>query len=232
MAYNASLIAVKVDNKDGLNATPDIDEGVRLAVEAGASVINISLGGFDVYRGYIEQDLINAVNDGVTIVVSAGNDSADCLTLTDCSYRAVLPFLKGHEELLSGDCGWIVVGSVDRKMIYHKGLIISTTSELQMSGFSNRAGLLKDNFVVAVGGLVYASIFDNKFSATQGTSLTAPQVSGVVALMKEKFPSLTGKQIANIIFQTADDLGEVGIDDVYGHGLVNVKKAFELAKTL
>ena len=49
--------------------------------------------------------------------------------------------------------------------------------------------------------------------------------------MKDSFPHLSGREIANIIFETCTDLGEEGVDDVYGHGLVNVKKAFELAQT-
>ena len=43
-----------------------------------------------------------------------------------------------------------------------------------------------------------------------GTSFSAPTISGAVALMAQAFPNLTGKQIVSILFQTADDLGAAG----------------------
>jgi len=52
-------------------------------------------------------------------------------------------------------------------------------------------------------------------------------ISGAVALMAQAFPNLTGKQIVNILFQTADDLGAVGVDSIYGHGRLNIQRAFQ-----
>ena len=40
-----------------------------------------------------------------------------------------------------------------------------------------------------------------------GTSFSAPTISGAVALMAQAFPNLTGKQIVEILFNSADDLG-------------------------
>jgi len=101
-----------------------------------------------------------------------------------------------------------------------------------MWGVSNRAGVTKSHYVVALGRGAYTPTTDGEYATVDGTSFATPHVVGVVALMKDSFPHLSGKQIANVIFKTCTDLGEEGVDDVYGHGLVNVKKAFELAQTL
>ena len=45
--------------------------------------------------------------------------------------------------------------------------------------------------------------------------------------MAQAFPNLTGKQIVNILFQTADDLGDPGVDSIYGHGRLNIQRAFQ-----
>ena len=60
-----------------------------------------------------------------------------------------------------------------------------------------------------------------------GTSFSAPTISGAVALMAQAFPNLTGKQIVSILFQTADDLGAAGVDSIYGHGRLNIQRAFQ-----
>src|SRR5258708_16246788 len=59
-----------------------------------------------------------------------------------------------------------------------------------------------------------------------GTSFSAPTITGAVALMAQAFPNLTGKQIVSILFQTADDLGAAGVDSIYGNGRLNIQPAF------
>lgn len=60
-----------------------------------------------------------------------------------------------------------------------------------------------------------------------GTSMAAPMVSGALAVLKGKDPKLTAKQAVRIVLDTATDLGAPGVDDVYGHGLLNLAKALE-----
>ncbi len=61
------------------------------------------------------------------------------------------------------------------------------------------------------------------YASFSGTSLAAPHVAGVAALVKAKRPDLTGQQIAARIQKRATDLGEPGLDDVYGNGLLNAR---------
>lgn len=65
------------------------------------------------------------------------------------------------------------------------------------------------------------------YSYSAGTSMSAPHVSGVAALMLSIKPSLHDYQVRNIIEDTADDLGSPGRDDYYGWGRVNVYEALD-----
>ena len=59
----------------------------------------------------------------------------------------------------------------------------------------------------------------------RGTSAAAPFVSGAAAVLKSAFPNLGAKQVGILLLMTARDLGEPGVDEVYGHGLVDLEKA-------
>jgi serine protease AprX len=63
------------------------------------------------------------------------------------------------------------------------------------------------------------------YTSASGTSMAAPHISGVVALMLQVNPALTPAQILAILSSTATDKGPAGHDDGWGHGLVNVRKA-------
>lgn len=60
-----------------------------------------------------------------------------------------------------------------------------------------------------------------------GTSQAAPHVAGAAALVKAKNPTWTNQQVVNKLFSTAEDLGPVGRDDQFGHGLVKAATAVD-----
>ncbi len=63
------------------------------------------------------------------------------------------------------------------------------------------------------------------YTAISGTSFAAPNVAGVVALMRGRFPAMTPQAIVDRLLATADDLGYAGRDDRYGYGRVNALRA-------
>ena len=57
------------------------------------------------------------------------------------------------------------------------------------------------------------------------TSAATPQVTSLAALILHKWPQLTGVDAGNIILATARDIGEPGVDPVFGHGLIDMRGA-------
>ncbi|HET6361564.1 MAG TPA: S8 family serine peptidase [Gemmatimonadota bacterium] len=80
--------------------------------------------------------------------------------------------------------------------------------------------------VVAPGDRVTSrSRFNATLSNFVGTSFSTPMVSGVVALMRSKDPTITPEEAKTILIETAVDLGASGDDNTLGHGLVDAEAA-------
>jgi subtilisin family serine protease len=221
VAYNANIMSVRVA-VNNLAHSFVVHSGIDYAVANNARIINMSLGG-DTWDPASYEHYKNAVAADTIVVISAGNYGRDCNTTewTDsehCQFPAAFPWLSGYEDILSGSGAWVVVGSV------YKDNVISS--------FSNKAGITKNNFLVAYGEEILSPSINDVQTLNYGTSFSAPAVSGAMALMAEKFPTLTGKEIAQIFFDSATDLGEPGCDDIYGHGLINIDAAFALAAAM
>ncbi|MGB3394499.1 MAG: autotransporter domain-containing protein [Stenotrophomonas sp.] len=60
-----------------------------------------------------------------------------------------------------------------------------------------------------------------------GTSMAAPHVTGALALLMERFPYLDNPQVRDVLLTTATDLGAPGVDEIYGWGLIDLKKAID-----
>ncbi|MEA5500756.1 S8 family serine peptidase [Limnoraphis robusta] len=185
VAPNAEIMPVRVLDENGFGKISEALAGIRYAVENGADVINLSLGGND-YVSEVLDTISWAVQQGVVVVVAAGNESQ-----TFPSYPARFANQFG-----------IAVGSVD--------------DNNRLSNFSNRAGILPLDYVVAPGGDGGFSDVGDIYSTVplasstipyrffSGTSMAAPHVSGVVALMLQGNPNLTPTQVEEILIQTAD----------------------------
>lgn len=79
--------------------------------------------------------------------------------------------------------------------------------------------------VVAPGEGIYTTKLGGDYTVNSGTSLAAPQVAGLAALMFQKNPNLTPKEVADIIKFTADDVEDLGWDIKTGYGRINVARA-------
>lgn len=86
-----------------------------------------------------------------------------------------------------------------------------------------------ENIDVAAPGTVYSTDRSGGYASAAGTSVAAPIVVGVAALVLSVNPSLTPAQVRDIIKQSADDLGTSGWDGSYGAGRVNASRAVEMA---
>ncbi|NYF36514.1 autotransporter serine protease [Stenotrophomonas sp. JAI102] len=79
------------------------------------------------------------------------------------------------------------------------------------------------NLVLEINGQVPTSSYRD----LSGTSMAAPHVTGALGLLFERFPYLSNAQVRDVLLTTATDLGAVGVDDVYGWGLLDLRKAIE-----
>jgi subtilisin family serine protease len=72
---------------------------------------------------------------------------------------------------------------------------------------------------------IYSTTLHNGYSTATGTSDSAAIVSGVVALIRSKYPKLSARDVIHRLVTTADDRGPPGRDDQYGYGIVDPVKA-------
>lgn len=158
-------------------------------------------------------------------VKAAGNDAVNLVNET---------ILVSPETASAALQRTILVGSVDVN-----GTLSSFSNKpgegcLLPSGTSSCSDAYrwKNYFIVAPGRSIYSTLPGNKYGYMSGTSMAAPIVSGAAALLKAKWPALAPETLADILFQSATDLGAAGVDPVYGWGLLNVAQAFQANGTV
>jgi subtilisin family serine protease len=230
----SSLIAAQHDGKGVMGIAPgtrvylynpfdmtgsagfdDVEAGINALYAKGAHVVNLSLGepGSVMSSDWalvFNELLMNPAN--ILFVKAAGNEG---VTQT--------ANVSGFD--LSVPQNLILVGSV------------GPTGEI--SAFSNRPGeacitvlglcleenKLKYRFIVAPGELMLVSDNNGGVTRMSGTSFAAPLVTGAIALLYSRWPWLQehSAETVQIILQSADDLGEPGVDGTYGWGMLNVE---------
>ncbi|MEZ6001567.1 S8 family serine peptidase [Hyphomonas sp.] len=266
VAFESSVISIRADSP-GSCARTGVDEGcnfsdsalvraIQYAVDQGASVINMSLGGEIDANQDLENAVRNAAAAGVLVVISAGNEAEPAI---DDGMGNITPavggeptepaYIAGQDQSLGRV---VAVGSIDLNRV--------------ISDFSNRAGNdAKNYYILAPGEDVATTGLDDDVvhpewpacSATvtdqcrdadttpdywyaSGTSFSAPYMAGALALMLQTFPNLKDKpEVAlQILLDTADDYVDanldpitgtaagVGVDDVSGVGILNLIRAF------
>lgn len=172
VAYNANIMSLRVlGDEGGTNA--DIAEAIYYAVDNGAQVINLSLGGPTI-APEIEAALAYAASNNVLTVSASGNESSP---------------VPGYPAAYATEYG-LAVGAVDSNgnvADFSNGA--GTDSDMQ--------------FVVAPGVEIYSTLPGNTYGALDGTSMASPHVAGVAALMLSANPDLTAEEIQTIITQTA-----------------------------
>ncbi|AGC49253.1 S8A family peptidase [Myxococcus stipitatus DSM 14675] len=95
------------------------------------------------------------------------------------------------------------------------------TTSVTLSSANTFRGMVGQQVTVDVTGLDYMR--------QSGTSMATPHVAGVAALVWSACRALTHEQVTAVLLDSAQDLGDRGRDDLYGHGLVQAKRAVDLA---
>ena len=206
VAPGAWLLNGKVLDANGNGQWSWIIAGIKWAVQNGANVVSLSLGGFGSPDDPVSQMVDWAVGQGVVVVVAAGNNGA------------------------------LGVGSVLSPGLARKALTVGATCKNgSLAGFSSYGPTndyrLKPE-VLAVGVNVVAArangtkkgtIINNYYTMMSGTSMATPHIAGAVALIKQVHPSWTPEQVKAVLVETATPLN--CSEYMVGGGIINVCNA-------
>lgn len=214
------LIGVKVLGVEGSGPVSGVLEGVAHAVDAGADVINLSLGGAidlggaDALPGIISEAFAYAEEQGVTVVVAAGNDS-----------------------LVMHDDGGLYNAYCDVASVI---CVSATGADDALAGYSN-VGTQVD--VAAPGGASEAvwaacstsslvipdcAVGEPGLVGLGGTSMAAPHVSGLAALLADVH-GRDSVRVRRMLEGFSVDLGDPGRDTRFGVGRIDVARALGLS---
>lgn len=239
VAPGATIISVKVlDGGSGsfawviggiIYASTPIDEG-----GAGANIINMSLGALFPLQGSGAARLVNALGratmyayqEGTTVIASAGND------YTDLDHTANLISVPAQSPGVIAVSATGPIGFAYGATNYTSPATYTNYGQsaitLSAPGGNDAAYPLTYfyyDFVLSPGS---GSPVNTGYYFAEGTSMAAPHVAGVAALIIEKngghmFPA----QVLAALQRSADDLGKPGVDDYYGRGFVDALNAVE-----
>jgi len=194
----------------------DNDSGTLPAQRA--DIINLSLGGGSFSP--VAQELFTEIRgEGITAVAAAGNSASNT------------PFYPAAYE------GVLSVSAVDIKKDLAQYSNFGTTIDLAAPGGDNTADINADGFpdgVLSTCGTDPTGVIEFVYCFYQGTSMAAPHVAGVVALMKAIYPALTPGELDILLANglISEDLGPAGRDDQFGHGLIDAFGALVEAQNL
>jgi cell wall-associated protease len=182
IANNVQILTVRAV-PDGDEYDKDIALGIRYAVDNGAKVINGSFGkAFSPHKQWVYDAIKYAESKDVLIVHAAGNDAKDI------DKEDNFPNDSDDKVTEFAD-NMITVGALN----YEYGTNV-------VADFSNYGKLNVDVF--APGVKIYASTPNNTYQFLQGTSMAAPNVAGVAALIRSYYPTLTAKQVKHILMDS------------------------------
>ena len=171
---------------DGDERDKDIANAIRYATDNGAKIINMSFGkAYSPHKEAVDAAVKYASDKGVVFVHAAGNSSNN----NDKSNNFPNPIYKTSRELCPT---WIEVGASN--WVNGKKL---------PADFTNYGKKSVDVFAPGVD--IYSTVPDNGYKKFSGTSMAAPVVSGLVALIWSRYPDLEAKDIRDIIVKSSAD---------------------------
>ncbi len=231
VAPGASLLNVRVIDSQGSGAISDIIAGIDWAVENGADVLTMSLGGLNLGESNppISMAADNAMDAGTVVCVAAGNLDERLLLLMLVASSVCL----GCVESPGDGVKVITVGATD--------------FDDRIAAFSG-SGPLRDGrykpTLVAPGVNVISTVppnldiegkIDNYYAGASGTSLSTPVVAGVAALLIQADPNLTPAGVKAALTMGASKLSNTQGEEYeayyQGAGLLDAESSFEVLGT-
>jgi subtilisin family serine protease len=212
---------------DGDEYDKDIALAIRYAVDNGAKVINMSFGkSFSPEKRWVDEAVAYAASKDVLLVHAAGNESHNIDTVDNFPNSQL-------KEYSSKAANFITVGASGDPHI-GDGRIVADFSNFGHSSVD----------ILAPGVKIYSTLpGNNRYGFEQGTSMSAPVVTGIAALIRSYFPQLTARQVKfaleRSVFHLADStvmVRQPGSNQMVSlgnlcsaAGLVNAYSAVQLA---
>lgn len=208
VAYNATLLAVRADVDGGLNGRcafkpSDLARALDYAVAEKARVVVLPLQHGKPLGAAFEAALKRVTDAGAVVVIAAGNRNGP-------------------------DPSWPAMYAVDPR--YSGAIVVAGATGYygSLTNWSNRAGQVKAWYIAAPGEWVLTDCLA-KCALVSGTSFSTSYVAGGMALMMEAWPQMSGREIAARLLATARDVGDEGVDEVYGRGVLDLGRVFAAA---
>ena len=218
IAFDTCIMPVKVLNKRGSGTYEMIANGIYFAANNGAEIISMSLSG-SVASSTLEDALAYAYVRGVTIIASSGNGGPDTFGYPAAYDEYVIAVgATRYDEALAPYSSYY---SVTNDPVIGKYVDITAPGgdmNVDQNGDGYGDGVLQQTH----NGRNY-EVFEYYFY--QGTSMAAPHVSGVAALIIASDIATTPDEVRNVLESTAEDKGPSGWDSGYGHGIVDAHAA-------
>ena len=224
IATNVKLMMVRAV-PDGDERDKDVANAIRYAVDNGANIINMSFGkGFSPEKGAVDEAVKYADSKGVLMVHAAGNDGEN---LAEKPSFPTPVYVGGGKPN-----NWIEVGASSWKGLDSLAAPFSNYGKAQVDVFAPGVDILS---TVPGGG----------YERQSGTSMAAPVVSGLAALLMSYYPNLSAGDVKRIVLQSAtryadqtvvrpgEGGGAIRFGELSGTGaVVNAYEAIKLAEQL
>lgn len=211
-APEVKILPVKVTTSSGDADDATISKGILDAVDHGAQVINLSIGGPE--PSPILLDALNyAFNKNVVVVIASGNDSREV------NYPAAYN-------------GVISVGAItDQDKVASYSSHGQSLVMVAPGGGASGRGEGEPIYSTTPTYQCYITVAERRttnYGSLAGTSMSAPLVTAAAALMLQVEPGLTPAQMRTRLAASAEDLGDQGFDEYYGYGELDVTRAIAL----
>lgn len=182
VANTVKIMTVRIV-PDGDEHDKDVALGIRYAVDNGAKIINTSFGKrYSPNKEWVFDAIEYAAGNDVLIVNAAGNDGKDV------DIRETYP---NDSKDLKTEFAYNVITIGASSLYYNEELVAS---------FSNYGKINVDVFAPGVD--IYSTVPKNEYEPLSGTSMAAPSTSGVAALIRGYYPTLTAKQVKYILMNS------------------------------
>lgn len=169
---------------------------------------------------WLANSIIHAVDQGADII----SMSWGSYYYSELIYQAI-KYAYDNGVLLIASAGNEDTDARSYPAAYEEVISVSaTTTGDGLASFSNYGDYIE---LAAPGVDIYSTVWNNGYVSWSGTSMAAPHVAGVAALIWSRFPTKSRDWVRLQLRYTADDIGSPGFDTKFGYGRINAKRAVE-----